>query len=131
MVRTLADTEERLIARVAVKKRTAASGLILWTLALAFGSLQPARLEIIHLGFAHRLMHTVSFAILALLAIAVFSGPRWLTWSALACWLFGIGLEVSQHFVYRIPFEWNDIRDDGIGVGVVVGLQALAWTLRL
>jgi hypothetical protein len=112
-----------------VRRRAVRFGLIVWTLALTLGSLQPRRAEFFRIGVAHQLTHVLYFGILALLANAVFSRSRWLIWTALVCWLFGVGLEVSQHFIYRKDLEWGDIRDDGIGV--VVGLSILALVLRL
>jgi hypothetical protein len=76
-----------------------------------------------------RLTHVLYFGILTLLANALRSRHRWWIWTALACWLFGVGLEVLQHLIYRTALEWGDIRDDGIGV--VLGLSILALMLRL
>jgi hypothetical protein len=99
--------------------------LIVWAMTLAIVSLQPARPELFRVGLAHRTAHMLCFGMLSLLATAVFTRNKALPATAAACWLFGIGLEVAQHFKYHIPLEWGDIRDDGIGIGILIGLRML------
>jgi hypothetical protein len=92
---------------------------------LAIVSLQPARPELLRVGPAHRAAHVICFGILALLATTVFTRNKGLAATMVACWLFGIGLEVAQHFKYHIPLEWGDIRDDGMGIGILLALRLL------
>jgi hypothetical protein len=112
---------------IAVRQRTAILGLIIWTIAVTYGSLQPRRPDIFRGGLAHSLTHIVCFGILSLLANVAFLRGRRLVGIAIAAWLFGFSLEVLQHFIYHRAFEWSDIRDDG--VGIALGISALVFAL--
>lgn len=112
--------------------------LLLYSLALAIGSLQPERPGDIHGGPLHRPLHIVSFAILAALSRIAFREPRRLLLTVLACAAFGAALEFSQRLIYHIGFEWNDLVDDVIGSAAGVAIVGcvrhsrvlLSWTRR-
>jgi hypothetical protein len=100
--------------------------MITYAVALTGGSLQPLRPGGQHDSEIHQLLHFVCFGVLVLLAWGAFPGRRSLVWIVLACILFGATLEFLQHWEFREAMEWNDVRDDAIGVGVA-GLLCLFW----
>jgi len=78
--------------------------------------------------YQHRLVHVSGFGLPAALLFAICS-IRWqLAASALFLILIAIGMEYIQHWIYRGPLEWWDIRDD-VG-GILIGaLVAFVWRL--
>jgi len=74
----------------------------------------------------HRIEHVVAFGILGLMLLSLCrnSGQTWPVILALFC--FGCGLELRQHQLFRQPFEWWDVRDDGIGL--LLALLLLRFT---
>jgi hypothetical protein len=96
------------------KYRTAA---LIWAAILLIGSLQPERPGHIHFGIPHHIIHLVGFGALAFLATGGFGRPgRTSLFPAAASFLFGLGIELLQHLQNRAPMEWNDVRDDAVGI---------------
>ena len=107
--------------------RTAA---LLWAAALFIGSLQPYRPAHIHRGAIHHLLHVFAFGILTFLLIAAHNKlDRISLWPAAAVFLFGFTIELLQHWSYRNPLEWNDVRDDAIGICAVTALYLILQRL--
>jgi hypothetical protein len=103
--------------------RTYRRAALLWGAALLIGSLQPIRPAHIHFGFAHHLLHFIGFGILAFLAAAGFGNPVRFSWRpAAASFLFGLAIELLQHWQYSIPMEWRDVRDNAIGILTFVAI---------
>ncbi|MGA2716214.1 MAG: VanZ family protein [Bryobacteraceae bacterium] len=73
-----------------------------------------------------RIEHVVAFGILGvmLLSLCRNSGQKWVVTLALLC--LACGLELRQHQLFRQPFEWWDVRDDGIGL--LLALLLLRFT---
>jgi hypothetical protein len=73
-------------------------------------------------AIGHSAEHVLAFAVLALLLLPLARSreQKWMV--VLAVFTVGVGLEIRQHQLFRQPFEWWDVRDDGIGI-------ALAWLL--
>lgn len=108
--------------------RTAA---LIWSLALLIGSLQPSRPAHIHFGTIHHMAHILGFGLLAvLLAAASSNRDRVSYWPPAAVFVFGLTIELLQHWLYRIPLEWCDVRDDAIGIVAFTVLYQL-WRHRL
>jgi VanZ family protein len=93
--------------------------------AIGISSLQVARPRIIdHSPSLHVLLHIFAFGTLCILATREVSGKRWELSIAFACFFFGVGIETAQHLLGAHRVEWNDVLDDGIGVGLA------AWLTR-
>jgi hypothetical protein len=93
--------------------------------ALIILSLQRWRPRIIsHASPLHGLFHVFAFGILCVLATREVSSRRWELSIALGCFLFCVGIETAQHLLEMQPMEWNDVVDDGIGIGVA------GWLIR-
>ena len=90
---------------------------IIWAFALLITSLQPKRPPHFHFSLAHQVAHFLGFGSLAFLATVGFGNPvRTSLWPAVACFLFGFAIELSQHLQNRKPIEWYDVRDDAVGI---------------
>ena len=106
--------------------RTAAVLRIVTRVWLAFmivGSLQPARPRIV--TGAHREIHALAFAGVALL---LFSGARTRREEILkahAVFFLGLSLEVLQHLIYRNAMEWHDVRDGALAILAAFALYRL------
>jgi hypothetical protein len=111
--------------------------LPLWIGLLVYGSFMPAKWKRAlgtqamqrERGWPHRVWHLGSFGSTALLASA--SDPRSRRrrlWPVLLIGL-GAGIEITQHLNYRIHFEWEDIRDDAVGI-LVCGLVGESRQVR-
>ncbi len=106
----------------------------IWATALFIGSLQPNRPAHIHYGPIHHTAHVLGFGILTFLLAAGYGNRHRVTFgSAAAVFAFGFTIELLQHWLYRMPIEWRDVRDDGIGVVAVVALYQIfcSTSLRL
>jgi VanZ family protein len=100
--------------------------LICYATVLAILSLQSKRSWIVsHSSPLHGLFHVLAFGTLCILATREVSDRRWGLWIAFACFLFGLGIETAQHLVGRHQMEWNDVVDDGIGIGLA------GWFIRV
>ncbi len=113
-------------------RRTYRRAVLLWAAALLIGSLQPIRPVHIHFGLVHHLVHFLGFGVLAFLATAGFGNPfRFSWWPAAASFLFGLTIEILQHWQYRIPLEWRDVRDNAIGIVTFAAIyHILCWRRR-
>lgn len=90
---------------------------------------RPASLRFEYLGITvHQTVHVLCFAILAFLASRVFEGWSSSKWAGPLCLLFGISIEVMQHWIYGQAIEWADVREDAIGI--VVMLLITGWWRR-
>jgi hypothetical protein len=69
-------------------------------------------------GLPHRVEHVIAFGVLALVVLPLgrSRGEKWILVSAI--FLIAGMLEMRQHQIFRQPFEWWDIRDDGVGVAM-------------
>jgi hypothetical protein len=85
---------------------------------LIFGSLLPqkAKHAIGTQGIWHRPVHLVLFATTAFTARPAFARHPFLTPVLLIA--FALSLELAEHLLYFNLFEWNDVRDDVIGIAV-------------
>jgi len=102
--------------------------LIVFAIVLTITSLQPMRPTISHLSFVHGSLHVLAFGLLGVLATRTGFGIRQQLWIALACLLFGLGIETCQHFLGAHQMEWNDVANDGLGifaVGLVRAVRAV------
>jgi len=89
-----------------------------------YGAIGPKRIVA-----AHRMGHVVAFAIAATVALLVSdSRPRKFQ-SLMSLLAIAILTETMQHWIYRNPLEWWDIRDDFFGV--LVGLFCLTTYQRV
>jgi hypothetical protein len=77
----------------------------------------------------HRLVHMITFAITALLFLLLTDRPKDEVRAAGAVLLLGCGIEVMQFAIRFAPvFEWWDVRDDAIGIVIVlVAFKAFTW----
>ncbi len=115
----------------------------LWLTLLIVASFMPAR-DKVRLGtisqdgkhvargdttLMHRLGHVGGFGLAALLLILLAEGeyPPWK--AGLGALFLGVTLEVIEPMVLFTVFEWWDIRDDAIGVAVVI-VCCEAWRRR-
>jgi hypothetical protein len=97
--------------------------LIAYAAALTILSLQSRRPRIVgHSSSLHGLFHIFAFGTLCILAAREVSGRRWELWIALGCFLFGVGIEVAQHLLGSHQMEWDDVMNDGIGIGLAIWL---------
>jgi hypothetical protein len=80
----------------------------------------------------HRLAHMLVFGITALLLLLTTSTRKAEIRAAAAAFLLGLSIEIGQViFGLSMAFEWWDVRDDFIGVLLVLLLfQAACLTLR-
>jgi hypothetical protein len=93
------------------------TGALIWATALLILSLQPMRPGNIHFGLLHRLAHFLCFGALAFLGTRGFLRPgRISLWPASECFIFGLAIEFLQHCQNRMSIEWNDVRDDALGI---------------
>jgi hypothetical protein len=99
-----------------------------WLLLVIVGSLQPARPW--HSVAAHRGIHWLAFAGLALVLLLPSRNRRQEIHSVIAACLLGLSLEYLQHLVYRNPMEWCDVRDDTLAILAAFALYRLADTCR-
>ena len=104
--------------------------LAIWSVALLVGSVGPLRLEFIHHGIPHHLVHGLSFGTLVLLTRIVFPRRSVFVWQVLACLFFGVLIELLQVFVYGSGFEWEDLRDDSFGIAIFTALYTLGRAFR-
>ena len=84
-----------------------------------YGGLGPKRIDA-----AHRVGHVIAFAIAAGVALLVSNNRSRKFQSAMSLLAIAILTEAMQHWVYKNPLEWWDIRDDFFGV--VLGVFCLA-----
>jgi hypothetical protein len=91
-------------------------------LLLIVGSLQPARPGPV-LAW-HREIHWLAFAGATFLLLLLSRNRRQEIRSAIGAFLLGLSLECLQHFIYRNPMEWWDVRDDSIGTLAAFALYA-------
>jgi hypothetical protein len=103
----------------------------IWCAIIAFASLQPRRPDWTHASGGHRISHIVCFGILTAFAALAFSRRRLFTIAVPGCILFGAALELAQRFIFSISLEWSDIRDDTIGVLLVVAFLIATSRPRL
>jgi hypothetical protein len=93
--------------------------LIGYATALTILSLQSSRPRIVsHSSPLHGLFHILAFGTLCILATREVTGRRWELWIAFGCFLFCLGIETAQHLLGSHSMEWNDVVDDGIGIGL-------------
>jgi hypothetical protein len=99
---------------------------ILWIACLVFVSLHPIVRHAPQGSMTHRIEHVMAFGILGIILLALCGnhGPKWVVTLALLC--LACVLEMRQHQLFRQPFEWWDVRDDGIGI--VLALLLLRFT---
>jgi hypothetical protein len=95
-----------------------------WIVALIVVSLQPARPgPVVAL---HRAIHWVAFAGVALLLLLLSRTRRHkISGVAVTC-LLALSLEALQHFIYRNPMEWRDVRDDVLAIMAVLLVYTFA-----
>jgi hypothetical protein len=106
---------------------------VAYAVAITIGSLQPRRFRSIsHQSPLHPLFHVFIFGTLCVLATKGFAGKRAGLWIALGCFLLGLGIETAQHLIGMQPqqMEWNDVADDGIGIGLAVWLVRAVGVAR-
>ncbi len=100
---------------------------------MAYLSLHPFGQYIGSGSIAHRTGHVIAFGVLALLLLPLSrtGGQRALTISGVIA--VAMATEMAQWLRFRQPFEWWDVRDDGIGILVAwaaVRLIRIRCTLR-
>ena len=95
---------------------------IIWIFGLVTVSLQPLRPEGEPQSIVHNVWHVISFGAAAMTLFALSRSGKQASTAAVGIFCLIIGIESSQHLLYKNPFEWWDMRDDTIGV-------ALAWML--
>jgi hypothetical protein len=88
----------------------------LWALFLTVGSMQPSRVRPLSQGHdLHSVFHVLVFGTLG--SLAMLTNSRWSKALRFVCCLaLGLLIEVAQARVYPDAIEWQDVRDDTIGV---------------
>jgi len=89
-----------------------------------YGAIGPKRI-----AAAHRMGHVVTFAIAATIALLVSDSRTRKCQTVLSLLAIAILTETMQHWVYRNPLEWWDIRDDMLGV--LIGFLCLTTYQRV
>lgn len=102
---------------------------IVWVICLVILSLQPVRPAGTRGRVPkHQIEHVVAFGATAILLMAL-ARRRKQEWIA-AAGVVGLAtaIEFCQLMIYRMPvgFEWWDVREDSIGIGLALGL--IRWT---
>jgi hypothetical protein len=116
------------VARSGLPRSTYRTAALIWAATLLIASLQPARPANFHGTTAHHSLHFLGFGVLAFLVTVGFGGPwRDLPWPAVASFLYGLAIEFVQHWKNRMPVEWNDVRDDAVGVFVFVAVCHMVY----
>lgn len=104
----------------------------LWALLLTAGSLQPTRVRPMSQGHGlHAVFHVFVFGTLG--ALAMLTRSRWSRTLRFTCCLaLGFLIEVAQSYAYPEAIEWQDVRDDTIGVLLfsAIALGVLSWWHR-
>jgi|HubBroStandDraft_6_1064221.scaffolds.fasta_scaffold287357_1 hypothetical protein len=100
-----------------------------WLLLLIAGFLQPARPGPV-LGL-HREIHWLAFGGATFLLLLLSQNRRQEIRSAIGAFLLGLSLEFMQHFIYRNPMEWRDVRDDAVAILVAFALYHLTGAREL
>jgi hypothetical protein len=96
---------------------------IIWALALLAGSLQPRRPANFHYTPSHQAAHFLGFGLLALLAAGSFEKPGAIAvWPVMLPLFLGVAIEFLQHWKNRMPVEWDDVREDAMGILVFAAL---------
>lgn len=75
----------------------------------------------------------MAFGTLAFLTRVGFPSRSLLIWQALACFGLGFVIEGLQSFLYSADLEWEDIRDDALGIAIFIALHSLGqafWQAR-
>jgi VanZ family protein len=104
----------------------------LWAFLLTVGSMQPARVRPLSQGHdLHAVFHVFAFGTLG--ALAMLASSRWSrTLRIVCCLALGLLIEVVQAYAYPEAIEWQDVRDDTIGVVLfsVATLGIWSWLRR-
>ena len=88
----------------------------LWAAFLTVASLQPRRIQQLGQGHAmHGTMHVLVFGMLGALAILTLS-RRYRALGIVCSVSLGVLIEVMQAHLYPDAIEWNDVRDDTLGI---------------
>jgi hypothetical protein len=100
---------------------------------LVVGSLLPqnAKHAIGTQGLWHRPLHLILFATTAGTTLAAFAPRRFVIPIFLV--VLAVLLESAEHLLYFNPFEWNDVRDDviGIAIGILLVRSWRRWSVGL
>jgi VanZ family protein len=113
------------------RRRAYRIAALMWAAALFIVSLQPKRPSNFHFSLTHHIAHLFGFGALAFLATVGFSRTgRMSVWPAAASFLLGLAIEFLQHLQNQKPVEWQDVRDDAIGVLVVAAISHLVYRWR-
>ncbi|MGC6468603.1 MAG: VanZ family protein [Chitinophagales bacterium] len=95
-------------------------GLGLWIVVLTYLSLKPSSTSLPLFPHADKVVHFVFYGVLCLLSFSAYGKKtkgRQLVYLALACFFYGIFLEIMQRFATKSRFfEGLDIVANGIGV---------------
>jgi hypothetical protein len=105
----------------------------IWFLLVVVGSLQPARPVMVvglHAAGLHRYTHWLAFAGSAFLLLLLSRNRRQEFQGVVATCLLGLSLEYLQHFTYRNPMEWVDVRDDTAAILAAFALFRLSLACR-
>jgi len=94
----------------------------LWIVVLVAVSLQPWRPHGESQSNLHQLLHLVLFGAAGVMLFALSQNTKQVWTAAVGIFFLAVAIEISQHLLYKNPFEWWDVRDDTIGV-------AFAWML--
>ncbi len=104
-----------------------------WFLLLVVGSLQPVRPVMVvglHASELHRHIHWLAFAGAAFLLLLLARSRRQKIQALVVTCLLGLSLEYLQHFTYRSPMEWLDVRDDTVAILAAVAVYWLAGACK-
>jgi hypothetical protein len=75
-------------------------------------------------GKYHSWGHLLAFSIVAFLLARMASSLRQRMLLFAGSLIFGLGIEVGEHLVFRSPLEWKDVLVDAMGVvgGMLIGV---------
>jgi hypothetical protein len=96
---------------------------IVWIACVTFFSLWRVGPQVLSRSIAHWIGHVIIFGVLTLLLLPL-GRTRTQAWMILlSIFCLAGALELRQHQLFRQPFEWWDVRDDGIGALVALLLD--------
>jgi len=76
----------------------------------------------------HRISHVAAFGVLALLLLMLGRNGAQRLLATVGALALAMATEFAQYLDFRQPFEWWDVRDDGIGILLALALVRLART---
>ena len=87
---------------------------------LIVSSLQPMRPGPVRSGTStHLVLHVLAFGFTAVLWQLRSGRLIWCWIAAIAVFWLGAAIELTQHFMYRNRFEWEDLLADALGILIV------------